>query len=273
VVFEFLRRRPTEVDAETTMTPLEAASDPAIWHQLFKRRSVPPKSAIKRFRRTELVPNATFYSAGTGASTLVVGFCGKRLRLLMSLPMMLQHTDDRRYDVLILSDPQRLHFDRGIEGFADSMPTLARRIEAIAGQYGHTSLVTYGTSMGGFPALRMGLLLGADRAISAGGRFPYHVKRLLDGSGAIGAFDLICQCRMPAATPCYALFSNGKEPDVQAATALAAIMPESRLGGIPGESHNFPIKIFSKGNLEEYFGQIFGLDREPDLKRLATLTE
>lgn len=255
------------------MTPLEAAADdPAVWRQLFKTRAMPPRSAIKQFRRRELAANATLYTAGKGAKALVVGLCGKRLRLMMPLPMMLQHTDDRLYDVLILSDPQRLHFDRGISNFATSLVGLARRIESIATEHGHTSIVTYGTSMGGFPSLRIGGLLGAERAISAGGRFPYHVKRLIEGDHTISAFDLLCNCRAPLlTTPGYVLFSEDKPPDLESASALAQIMPQTRLCGFACDSHNFPIRIYSKGNLAEYFDEIFGLDREPDLQRLATL--
>jgi hypothetical protein len=272
VAFEFLRRRPTEVAAETTMTPLEAAADPAVWRQLFKKRSVPPRTAIKKFTRRDLAANATFYSAGTGAKTLVVGLCGKRLRLLMPLPMMLQHTNDLLYDVLILSDPHRLHFDRGIGNFATSLTGLARRIESIATEHGHTSIVTYGTSMGGFPSLRIGGLLGAERSISAGGRFPYHVKRLIEGDQTINAFDLICNCRAPLlTTPGYVLFSEHKRQDLESATMLAQIVPQSRLCGFACDSHNFPIRIYSKGNLAEYFDEIFDLDREPDLERLAAM--
>lgn len=255
------------------MTPLEAAADPEVWRQVFKSRRIPPKAGIKRFERTELGPNVSFYSSKMGARTLVVGFCGRKLRLLMPLPMMLQFTDDSQCDVLILSDPLRLHFDRGIGDFADTMPGLARRIDSIASQGSYSAVITYGTSMGGFPALRMGGLLGAERAISVGGRPPDHIRRLTDGGATINAFDLICNCRVPFRTPCYLLFSAGKEQDVEAASALAAIMPGSRLGGIACEGHNFPIKIFSNGNLEEYFSRIFDLSSEPDLDRISRLTQ
>jgi len=255
------------------MTPLEAAADPDLWRQVFESRPMPPKAAIKRFERTELSPNVTLYSSKMGARTLIVGFCGKKLRLLMPLPMMLQFTDDSQCDVLILSDPLRLHFDRGIGDFADTMPGLARRIDRIASQGHYAAVITYGTSMGGFPALRMGGLLGADRAISVGGRPPDHIRRLTAGSPTINAFDLICNCRMPFATPCYVLFSAGKEQDVRAASALAAIMPDSRLGGVPCEGHNFPIRIFSKGNLGEYFSRLFDLRSELDLDRISQLTQ
>jgi hypothetical protein len=87
----------------------------------------------------------------------------------------------------------------------------------------------------------------------------------------INAFDLICDCRVPFRTPCYALFSDGNSDDVAAAAKLAVVMPQSRLTSLPSASHNFPYKIFRKGRLEEYHREIFGLGRDPDLKRLAAL--
>lgn len=135
-MFNFTRRARSHVEAEGFITPLEAAADPAVWREIFKSRRGPHLSSIKRYVRTDLAPNASLFSAQAGAKTLIVGFCGAKLRLLMPIAMMLQSLDDNRYDALILADPLRLHFDRGVEGFADSMPALARRIETIMGNAG-----------------------------------------------------------------------------------------------------------------------------------------
>lgn len=271
-MFEFLRRRaPAAIADETSMTPLEAAANPQVWREMFRTQRLPPKRKIKRFKRSTLHANVALYSADAGAKTLIVGFCGKRMRLMMPIATMLQFLDDRQYDVLVLSDPLKLYFDAGIGGYAGSLPELAKRISAIARQRGYSSLITYGTSMGGFPALRMGGLLGADRAISAGGGPVWHVSRLARKEPTIKAFDLICDCRMPLGTPCYALFSDGNPDDVAAAAKLAVVMPQSRLASLASASHNFSYTIFRKGRLEEYHQEIFGLGRDPDLERLAAL--
>ncbi len=270
-MFSFRRRPRGEVDAEGFVTPLEAAAQRAVWHEIFKSTKVPRASAIKRYVRTDIAPNVAHFSAHAGARTLVVGFCGKKLRLLMPVAMMLQSLDDRRFDALVLADPQRLHFDQGIPGFAQSLPDIARRIAAIVEENGYDSVITYGTSMGGFPALRMGSLIGAARAVSCGGRPVNHMERLGRGTRPVGAFDLICDCRMPLRAPSYVLFSRDRRPDARAAGMISKIAPEVHLGPVPHDGHNFPFRIFQNGNLDEYFSRIFDLDREPDLARIAAL--
>lgn len=272
-MFEFLRKPAAAVDAQTAMTPLEAAADPRIWREMFGTDRVPPEREVRRFRRIEILdPDVRLYSAGAGASTLIVGFCGKRSRLMMPIAITLQHLDDRRYDLLTMCDRRNLHFDAGVAGFAESLPELARRLSAIIEKRGYSSVITYGTSMGGLPALRLGRLLEADRAVSAGGRFVWHISRLVELKPTIGAFDLICDCRAPSRTRCYALFSDGSEEDVEGAAKVAAIMPQIELAAFSCARHNFAFELFRKGMLAQYHGEVFGLEHEPDLERLAAIS-
>ncbi|HEY6630101.1 MAG TPA: hypothetical protein VIZ90_01485 [Rhizobiaceae bacterium] len=253
------------------MTPLEASASPRVWRKLFGTRRIPPGSEIRRFKRTGIHPDVKLYSADAGARTLIIGFCGRRLRLMMPIALTLQHLDDRQYDVLTLGDRRHLHFDAGIEGFAGSLPELARRISEIIDPRGYSSVISYGISAGGFPALRLASLLNVDRAISVGGRPAWHIDRLLEQKSTINAFDLICHCRATPTARLYSLFSAPVEEDAEAAAKLAAVMPGIRLAGIPCPKHNFPYEMFKKGVLSEYHDELFGQAREPDLARLATL--
>lgn len=271
-MFEFLRRRRSTVEAEVSLTPLEAAQDSALWRAIFKT-DIPPAETVKRYKRIGLAPSANLYTAETGASALIVGFSGKKHRLMMPAAIMLQNTDDQRYDMLILSDPRKLHYDRGIEGFGDSLSAMARRIRSLANERGYRSLITYGTSMGGFPALRMGALLRADRAISCGGSPPFHPTRLLDDQGTISAFDVICDCHKPAETPFFVLYGDGFAEDVHAAVMISTITPRVRRVPIRCDGHNFAIRIHLKGRLSDYCRQIFDLDNEPDAGRLAMMAK
>lgn len=253
------------------MTPLEAAAKPKVWRELFRTDRVPAENEIRRFKRTEIHPDVKLYSADAGARTLIVGFCGRRLRLMMPIALTLQHLDDSQYDVLTLADRRDLHFDAGIEGFARSLPELAKRISAVIEPRGYSSVICYGTSAGGFPALRLGRLLNVDRAISAGGRPVWHINRLIEQKSAVKAFDLICHCRAPSETQCYSLFSTGVQEDGEAAAKLAAVLPETLVTGIPCRKHNFAFEMFKKGMLAEYHHELFGQAREPDLVRLPAL--
>jgi len=270
-VFKLFRRQSESVDTQTAMTPLEAAARPRVWRDLFVTDRIPADSEIRRFRRTEIHPDVKLYSADAGARTLIVGFGGRRLRLMMPIAVTLQHLDDRRYDVLTLGDRRHLHFDSGIEGFAGSLPELAKRISAIIEPRGYSSVIAYGVSGGGFAALRVGSLLNVDRAISAGGLPVWHINRLIGKKSTINAFDLFCHCRPRTGTRFYTLFSAGVPEDVEGAAKLAAVLPEALSAGIHCGKHNFPFVIFKKGRLAQYHDELFGQAREPDLARLPAL--
>ena len=57
----------------------------------------------------------------------------------------------------------------------------------------------------------------------------------------------------------------------ETAAIVAATLPECRKIPLPGNDHNFPVQIRSKGKLASYFSQILDLDNEPDPVRLRAL--
>jgi len=67
---------------------------------------------IQPFMRTSLSENVQFYHVGTGngAKSLLIGFCGNFQRLMMPLPIFLQHVPADIFDVVILKDPGRDFF-------------------------------------------------------------------------------------------------------------------------------------------------------------------
>ena len=263
------RRSREELAAEAT----EATYHPVRTARTFKTLFGMVPAAPSPFTRTEIASGVNLYSAEGGAQNLIVGFGGSLGRLNMAIFMVLEALDSAKCDLLLLAEFKKLHFDQGIEGYARSMPELMNKVGDFARQRGYRSIITYGTSMGGFPALRGGDMLGADRAISIGGRFAWHPGRISRGEEQIGAFDPICSCRMPFRVPCYLLYAGDKNLDVDHAEMLARIMPESRRISLPGNDHNFPHQIRSRGKLDSFFSEIFDLTREPDEARLRALLE
>src|SRR5690606_19434935 len=118
------------------------------------------------FSRKRISRSACFYTANRGARTLLVALCGNRRRPGVPTSFFLQMLNEDLYDVLLLSDDGRLHYDKGVKGFSRSLLDTARQIRTLADHRGHEKIITFGTSMGGPPALRIGLLLQAERAIS-----------------------------------------------------------------------------------------------------------
>lgn len=261
-MFNFRRRTREEISAET-FDPRFDTRD--------RNGDRDPERKRPQFSRTEISHGVNFYSANACARNLIVGFSGTRGRLNMAIYMILQGLDESQHDLLLLSEETNAHFDLGIEGYAGSLTELMGKVGDFAAGRSYLSLITYGTSMGGFPALRGGEVLGADRAISIGGRFPHHPARLMGSARQIKAFDLLCECRRPFRSPSYLLYSQDQAEDDRNAAVLRAIAPSCRIIPVPGDNHNFPHQIRQNGKLGLFFSEIFDLKREPSQEKLAVL--
>ncbi|HXG79344.1 MAG TPA: hypothetical protein VNJ31_08420, partial [Methyloceanibacter sp.] len=178
------------------------------------------------YARQSLSDCAHYYAAGKGARSMVVLFSGLTRRPGVPISCFLQSLRDDLYDVLMLQDPKKLHFDSGVPGFGSSFLELARRIEAFAETKGYTEIITYGVSMGGYPALRAGILLGAKRAISIGGTYVWHVGRLIRNEPTSKAFDLLCPCYADTKTELVSVVAAKQKNDLRALEILQATFPK-----------------------------------------------
>jgi len=149
----------------------------------------------------------------------------------------LQMLRDDLYDVLVLYDSSKLYFDRGITGFSNSLFDTIRLVEAFAKSKGYDRVITYGASIGGFPALRAGLLLGADRAISIGGKYCWHVARLLRNDATVGAFDVLCPCFSDRPVEMVAVSAQNRA-DMRALEILRGTFPSSHVVPVDTQLHN-----------------------------------
>jgi hypothetical protein len=270
-VFEYKRLARWLLGAEPLATPMELALWPGAWREVFRKRRRIPLSDVKRFVRTNVGDGLELFSADKGAKTLIVAFTTRTRRIFMPAAVFLQHLDDRKFDVLVLYDFENLHFDRGTGSCNSSFAALLEQVRRIARSRGYTGLITYGTSMGGFPALRAGHILRADRAISAGGSLVWHVTRLRSGGKTVQAFDPICECSMPIRSESYVLYSEENAEDVKNAERVSAVICDAAVMPVPTRFHDFPFLIYKLGRLAEYHRQIFDLSRKPDHRRLRKL--
>jgi hypothetical protein len=78
----------------------------------------------------------------------------------------LVHLDPRRCDLLLLRDPTRTHYARGVAGLAADLPALARFVESFARRGGYADVATFGTSAGALPAVGVALASGFARALA-----------------------------------------------------------------------------------------------------------
>ena len=183
------------------ITPLEAAELKAGSHRfppptqawlsklaaLGEFATVPPQ----RYRRQALVPNIDIYSDASIPSerkSLILGFSGAAGQLMIPTPVFLQYVSSERYDVVVLRDRTKQGYAIGIPPYAHNLWDLAQKLTAEIGAATYRRVYPYGTSMGGFPALRCGLLLQTETAVSGGGQFPWyppHLARNIDSQPSI----------------------------------------------------------------------------------------
>jgi len=187
--------------------------------------------------REDWSEDASYYTSRKSAKGLIVVFSGMAMRVGVPISYFLQMLRDDVFDVVFLRDPLRLHYThgvRGLGGFLESMMQIKKFAEA----NGFEQVLTFGGSQGGLPALRAGRLLGARRAISIGGRYPWHPGRLMQGATPIRAFDTLCACASPNSTELVSVYARGNEIDTHANARLRRTFPECIEVPIDIENHN-----------------------------------
>jgi len=193
----------------------------------------------------------------TARKTLLVACTGGGRRLMMPIPSVLQYLPSSAYDVVILKDRSDGLYDAGIAGYAESLTGLAGRIARDFRPGAYRRCITYGTSSGGFAALRLGLLLGAERAISIGGRMTWHVRRILDRR-PVSAFDVLCTCIDPSPTRLICVYGDRMAEDRRAVDVLlhsvrAEAMPVAGIG-----DHNVIHELWKRRRLKPFYRQVLG---------------
>jgi len=252
---EFDRRKGRIRQLEGTLTPGEIAAiirdDPAGEMQFAIRPLFESGQAPVGYRRQTLSEHAHYYSAGKGARSLIIVFSAWQ-RPGAPISCILQSLRDDIYDVLMLQDPRILHVDHGVTGLGSSLLEVTLWIKTFAGTNGYTELITYGVSLGGYPALRAGILLGAERAISVGGTYVWHIGRLSRQEAMVKAFDVLCPCFSHSGTELVSVVAGRHENDLRALEILHQTFPKCVTVKIDTDNHNV-VGFFLKAQLLRLF--------------------
>ena len=249
----FDQRRKKVRDWEQELTPLEIA-------KLLKSDADLPFTIAPLLRsgqkpvayvRETWGEDATYFTSRSSAGRLIVIFSAPRPRRGIPISYVLQTLRDEANDIIWLQDPRRLHYTRGISGFG-SLLEIVQRIEHFAAAKHYQQIITFGVSLGGLPALRAGRLLKATRAISVGGRYPWHPGRLARGEWSVQAFDPLCPCASPSPTELVVVYSQRNEEDESAYNLVRRTFPECIAAPVDTEKHNL-IGYFYKANLLPLF--------------------
>lgn len=263
----FDRQKATVRVSENRLTPLEIAKLlegdgdlPFTIAPLLKSGQRPVA-----YTREAWSEDATYFTSGSGASRLLVVFSAVRGRLGTTTSQFLQSLRDDVYDVVLLRDPNELHYTRGIRGLGGFLETM-RRIEDFAGAKRFQQIITFGHSVGGLPALRGGRLLKATRAVSVGARGAWHPGRLTRAEKSVDAFDLLCACASPSPTELVFVYPRRHEVDKTAFELVQRTFPECI--GVPIDIENHDILgYFSKaGQLPLFLACLLDYWDEADIR-------
>lgn len=194
--------------------------------------------------------------------SLLIGFCGAANRLMVPSSMFLQFVPASRFDVLIVSDRSNSSFETGIGGSPMWFVELMRRLASLSGADRYRGIYCVGASMGGFPALRAGRVLGARRSVSMGGTFAWTINKLRGKGLAPPAFDPLCACAAPSNGELVAAHTRFWR-DIRAARHLASILRARDLSLTRSKNHNLPYQLMLRGGLGAFFAEMF--DFEPGL--------
>ena len=252
------------------LTPLEAAAliedsrrfppPTQDWLGKIERFGEFAGASPQRYRRQAFAPSIDVYgdpSVPRDRKSLILGFSGAAGQLMFPTPAFLQYLSSDRYDLVVLRDRTKQGYAIGILPYARNLWDLSRRLTADLGADAYRRIYPYGTSMGGFPALRCGLLLKTDLAICGGGQFPWyppHLARKIDAP----AFDPLCACNAKSKTKLICCYSSGYPADVQSVEMLQRIMP-IELVPIEAPGHAFiPFLSTQQGKVRALYDRLFG---------------
>lgn len=125
------------------------------------------------------VTSTVTHFVGPGQSsdkTLLVCFSEAGGRsLMMPNAVLMQHTDSVLYDLLIVSEPLNESYRLGVPLLGTNVTEVIEWIAKLDLIGNYSCIRTLGCSAGSYPAILAGHLLGAELAVSVGGRF--HKRR------------------------------------------------------------------------------------------------
>ncbi len=232
--------------------------------------------AVQPYWRRRISANVALYSTREAQEPrdLLIAFCGLSDRLQAPLPVILQHIDGARFDVLVLRDPTKRIYLRGVPGYGDDAALVAESIRRDMDLRRYRSVRAFGTSGGGWVAFTVGALLGAERAISLSGMPPTATFRLSQAWGALGysldeqeadfaVFERIFNAIPDRSTPLLAIYGGAFEQDRLGAEGFEKLVGATGIGFEGVDSHNLLARIMRRNLLRSFFDRYFlgDLDR------------
>ncbi|MGE0666255.1 MAG: hypothetical protein AB7O49_06820 [Sphingomonadales bacterium] len=256
---------------QESLLPREAAD----WLAHARRMMFVQSARVQPYGRRRIAPHVALYPGRRGEGEpreLLVAFCGLADRLQVPVPVVLQHLDARRYDVLLLRDPTKRIYLQGVPDYAPDLAQVAERIRRDLDLSGYHAIQTFGTSGGGWAAFTVGTLLGAERAISMSGRPPGATFRLarmwerrgysLDEQDAdFTVFERLFNQAPVRSTKLFNFFGADCETDLEGAEAFERTVGAVAIGFRGVDHHNLMLELLKSARLGKFLHRYLAGDQ------------
>lgn len=232
--------------------------------------SLSGKPSPEPFVRRKLRSPLTFFEAEGDKANKILAICfgGNAQRMMMPMPVFLQHLNADCVDVAFLTDPRRQSFRHGVDGIAPNMELLINELKTLLGIEKYQGVVAIGTSSGGTPAILTAVKLGLDAGLSVGGNGPDDPGWLMD-DGIETGYLLSQYSKQTSVEPrLFLVFGSDIPKDRLAAEAIASIVPSTLIpisdpSGPVG--HNALYSLLTQGKLTEFLNNtIFNLSPQAE---------
>jgi hypothetical protein len=221
------------------------------------KRELANIGAAANWHRQALSPDMFFYSDGTIPAknkTLVVGFSGNAMRLMMPTYCVLTSLNPSDYDLLLLRDTSRRHYEAGVPSLGRTIAEIAGTLRDFADQSGYRNVVALGTSAGGLAAICAAALNGWTRVVVVGCDIPANhpdLMKCLNETSRSESGGNNLQVRL--------LYSDQVARDNEAALAVAQLYPDAvKIVDREVETHNLLYHFYKNGRLPQFFANNFG---------------
>jgi pimeloyl-ACP methyl ester carboxylesterase len=211
---------------------------------------------LKRFQKEDFGPHVSLYRGRTWTKGrgLLVGVTAGQGGLTIPTPALLQCVSARKWDVLMLRDPDRNQYRRGCAGFADTFPALAERVAEIGRPYAHCTVV--GTSLGGLAAIRLALTMPGVRGVSVAGVPARDINSLFKDSFPGLAYDPLCACLPEVSRDLWFVHGADHRADRRTAKQFATITGGKTFGIDGCKTHNIFALLWRKQLLSPFLAAI-----------------
>lgn len=225
-----------------------------IWQQLRDRQP-------ERYRRSVIAPDITLLSDPDhppSGKTLILGWTGRGGRLGLPVVSFVQLLPSRLFDIVVLRDPLRVGYTRGIEGYADGQFALVSRLRTDFSFDRYARVVSLGASAGGMPALRAAHLLATERGVSLCGLFHWHIPGLLGGANVADApaYDVLCACRNPSPARLIGVYGELNERDRRHVDILASRCKVERYAVPAISDHSVLFELLKVGKAQAFLKHV-----------------